>query len=561
MESVSSFFENILSVEATEPSKPVATEVNVTSTSTTTTNSNSNFSIKRDSSSSVNLTSHKRRSEGDFTAFWKYNLLGISDDANKKSGSNTTTNTILMDKLVEKVISMLLPLDVNDPVTSKVLNSRLAMQKERPPLSINIMSRNSRQLAQRMSSTFIFIDNIISFFNWSNKWYTIGVLLILTHIILNPYLLTVFPMIIIILRTIIPHYLMIYPPDNSFNSAFFESNPIPSAVPLNDCKVPKPIPEFSREFVMNFTDLQNHQMIHIATYDFFVWLTNDYLYFKDENLTSAILIVLMGLSAINLIIFPKIIPFFLRNSYLIQLLLISLTWGITIAFHPYNRSKIMEWIYREDTRLNALQITNRIETKLLSYIIASENQPDIIEEFEYNKEERIKDGSFRKVEIFELQKLNKTTKMWKLVGFTNNIYTINTATRKFNTSLLNVQNKLENKSKDELIEEIKQSYLRLHKKISIDDITPPKNWQFLDQKWELDLDVKTWVKCKLIEDLVSIDDDEKWVYDLHVSDSKITEEEILDKGYGLGFKEVYRRRRWIRYCCRIDNRDKSEEKG
>ncbi|KAK6463788.1 integral peroxisomal membrane peroxin-domain-containing protein [Scheffersomyces coipomensis] len=565
MDSVSSFFENILTVEAVEPTKspptkPVASEVNVTSNPISNNNYGSN--MKRDSSTNVSLSStSKRRSELDFSSFWKYNLLGLSDDSKKAgSGSGSYTNTILMDKLVEKVITMMLPIDVNDLHTSRVLNARIECQKERPPLSINIMSKNSRQMAQRLSDTFIFIDNCIIYFSWSNPFYTIGVLTIITHLILNPYFLSIFPLVMLIVRVIIPHYLIVYPPDTSYNSTYFKSNPIPSEVPLNDYKIPKPIPEFSREFVMNFTDMQNHMSFHIDTFDFMTWLTSDYLYFKDENVTSIVLLLIIGLITGNLIILPRVIPFFLRNIYLVQIMLISFVWGFTILFHPSVKSKIMEWIYNEDTRLNALEISNRLEVRLLSYLIATENEPSLIQN---NEAEAIAKGLIREVEIFELQRLDRKTKFWKPIGFTNNIYTINTATRKFNVSLLNMGLRYNHLSKEELIREINNSYIRLNKKSSIDDISAPNSWKFVDgKKWELDLDCKKWVKSKLVEDLVHIDDDEKWVYDLHVDDENIANDgddtDTSNGGHELGFKEVYRRRRWVRYCSRYDLRTKQE---
>ena len=76
---------------------------------------------------------------------------------------------------------------------------------------------------------------------------------------------------------------MIYPPDGVANQEYLEVNPKPSDKLLNLYKVPKPVPLFSREFFMNFTDTQNFMTLNIKLFDFTVWLTSDYLYFKTNK--------------------------------------------------------------------------------------------------------------------------------------------------------------------------------------------------------------------------------------------------------------------------------------
>ena len=149
---------------------------------------------------------------------------------------------------MEKVISMMISNEVVDEQTSKILQDRIEMQKQRPPLSIALMQNNSNELHRRNSDMYIFIDHVQKFFSWQDPFYTVAWLLIITHLILNPYLFTVLPLVQLITSTLVPHYLMIYPPDGVANQEYLEVNPKPSDKPLNLYKVPKPVPCFLVSF-------------------------------------------------------------------------------------------------------------------------------------------------------------------------------------------------------------------------------------------------------------------------------------------------------------------------
>ena len=69
----------------------------------------------------------------------------------------------MADKLMEKVISMMISNEVVDEQTSKILQDRIEMQKQRPPLSIALMQNNSNELHRRNSDMYIFIDHVQKF--------------------------------------------------------------------------------------------------------------------------------------------------------------------------------------------------------------------------------------------------------------------------------------------------------------------------------------------------------------------------------------------------------------
>ena len=522
MDQVSSFFENILTIEP-EGAPPHDES-----------SSNKPSQIKREKLSDrpLSLYGTKIPTELDFSSIWNY---GKSNPGETKSSKSTvaSANSLLMDKLVEKVISMVVQTDVKEGQTNEVLERRIEMQKSRPPLSINIMTKNSYLLNLRLSSTFLLIDNILMFFNWTYPWYTAGILLIITHLLLNPLLFSVLPFVLVLANVLIPHYLVIYPADNFLVPEYFGNNPIPSEVAINDYKTPKPIPQFSREFVINFTDLQNHMVVYIYTWDFVMWLTNDYLYFKDENLSSLVYLMILGMIVTNLIVVPKIVPFLFNHFDAIKLVVVVTIWIGVILFHPNFRGTVLEWVFNEETRINMLNVSTKVEQTLIKKLLVEE---DIVPE----------DLTYQQVEIYELQKLDKTTKMWELVGFTDNFYTINISSRKLNKTLADENDECQGSTIPKEQCDGRTGTIKLTKKLSLKKIKPPKYWQFADSKWSLDLNVSDWVEKNLIEDLVNVDEDEKWVYDFQ-------EEGVETKA------EIYRRRRWIRNCKREGHRENVDD--
>lgn len=516
MDQFNSFLENVLKVEQPELPPHVVPPDDVVPENTL------NKRASHDSwiNTAWNYGSNDERKRSDISSLWKNA---------KEEGAGSSVSNQFTDKLMEKMILLMIPTDPLGEQSSNILKERMEMQKSRPPLSMNIMSNNAIQLNLRLSSTFYGIDQIINFFDWSSPAFTIGMLLVITHIILNPYLLTVVPFLLLIQNTLIPHYLTIYPPDSTLVPDYLDFNPEPSAEQIEKYKVPKPIPQFSSEFILNLTDLQNHQVLYVTMYDFAVWLTNDYLYFKDEITSSIVYLTLLIMMVSNLLFGPTMFSYFFERVYLVKFGCIFWVWTISIMFYPSFRTRILEWAYNEETRLNFQLFSNRIENTLLKHLDKEPVAPEL-----------------KEVEIFELQKLDKKSRIWSLVGFTNNFYTFNISSRKHNIEeAQKVVVEVETEDNESIGSQ--RSYIKLAKKRSMIDVQPPSNWVFHDKKWTLDLNVNEWVDENLINDLVLIDEDEKWVYDYQEED--VPKESL---------KEVYRRRRWIRNCKRETYKERNE---
>lgn len=453
----------------------------------------------------------------DFHSFWsKYydqserdshssskTLSSQKDGApSKTTSSDSAHNTQLSDILLSKVIQMMIPTNVEP---TQVISQRLTVQSTRPPLSMNVMSNNSTLMALRLSYPFQCMDAVTIFFSWTEPNFTVAVLLVATHLLLKPELILALPGFLMLTNVLVPYYMARHPPDNSLQE-ILGRNPIPAeGEPLLPCLLPKPVPQFSQEFLLNLTDMQNHQLEYVAMYDFFVWLTKDYLYFKDENVSCLLYLGLLGSLLYNVFFLPKVM-LFVWNHLPIKFMLVVQVWAVTAAFHPVIKNRILNLVFDERTRIAIVSNNNHLETYLIRLLI----KEDVARE------------EVREVEIFELQKLLEN-KIWEPIGFVNEVFTINNPTRRTTENLEAV---IENDDQDD-----DTTAAHIDHCVSLDQIKSPLGWKFVS-KWMIDIDPTGWVCSRIIQDVVNIDSDEKWVYDAMEANG------------------MFRRRRWIRQCCR-----------
>lgn len=434
----------------------------------------------------------------------------------RSEGDETrSSNTLLTNKLMEKVLSMVIPMDVKHSAT---LSRRAEMQKSRPALSMNVMSRNLILLNQRLSAAFKLIDGVIRFVNWTDPTFTVGVLLVTTHIILQPSLALALPLALTIIKVMVPHYMIIHPADQwPVAQGWFAQNPVPAVgLPLHRWETPHPAPEFSSEFILNLTDLQNHMLLYVGAYDFIVWLTSDWLFFKDEELSSAVYLLLLAVATSNVIVMPFVLSFIYKYVP-IKLSLIAAVWCLSILAHPYLREPLLSWLYNEDTRVRFVQLSNQIEWFLENRLLTPYEDGG-------SGGVPLEDGPPPEAEIFELHWYNSTYRTWEPVGFSTDFYTINCPMRSLDTL----------PDHDDIDADDAAGHFPVAAKESLADIKPPVGWQFSPDNWAIDLNVHEWVAKNHIADIVSIDADEKWVYDI--------ESPTISR--------FFRRRRWVRRCFR-----------
>lgn len=509
--------ENILAVQSSNPENPSSRDSKAANVSTKRTSVSSVDQVEPGQSALVAQSSQ-------YSSFWY-----LDDDPMKAPNQ-------LSEKLMERVISLIVGPETQ---ASSGLDGRMEIHKTRPPFSVNLMSTNSTQLGQKSGPIFELFDTVLMIVGWYNPFFTVGSLMLITHIILNPYLVSAIPTSLLMKKFLIPSYLKLFPPDPSLvDGLYILRNPTPYDGPtLDKYEPPKVCSQYSREFITNYSDLQNFQVGYIRLYDAIVDWGQQYFLFEDQKLTTAVFIALLVFAAANLAILPYLVPL-LVEYFPMKFFSIVALWSAIGACHPSITSKILDRIDSEDARLARLDRVVKIENFLISNLA---------------KDEDLKDES-RQVEIFELHRLDLRN-MWKQIGFSTTFYALSHPDRVLSIGEerakdedANEQNKSFDEEESEDNDNDDNDVSMVHtddfdadahfsRKATLADIKPPRHWVFTESPWAIDLVPTEWVNENCIMDLVNVDDDEKWVYDF------VDGTESPDGN-------IYRRRRWVRGCKR-----------
>lgn len=409
----------------------------------------------------------------------------------------------LTDKLTEKLLSMII---VNEPESNGAIPAvRVAMQKRRPPFSMNIMNTNSTKLAQKASPMFEGFDAVIMCFSWTSVPYTVGVAMVLTHAILTPGVAAAIPPFLLIHKFLLPAYLRLYPPDRSVvDGKYFVHNPVPhEGRQLRRYEPPRTVSQYSREFLMNFTDMQNHIVPYVRLHDQLIDWGKHYFLFEDHMLSSAVFLILVAIMAFNVVAVPHAIPILWRWLP-IRSIAVVLVWGLFAACHPRVHEKVLDLTDTEEARLARQDCTYTMEKTLLGLFDGESGD----------------DEPLREVEMFEMHRLDPRSHIWRPLGFAADCYPVNHPARAHDETAetTNTEDEVE-------LPNVAIDFASVH---------PPKYWVFADDTWRLDMDPTAWVTANCIMDLVCIDDDEKWVYDI----ADAHDDELC----------YFRRRRWVRRC-------------
>ncbi|AET40323.1 Pex29p Ecym_5585 [Eremothecium cymbalariae DBVPG len=417
---------------------------------------------------------------------------GSKSETNQNSSSSGVQG-LLIDKLVEKVINMAIP--SSSDIEGGTIETRMQAGKSRPGLSVPIMSRNFIQLNSRLSWPFRLVNELIRIANWESPAYTLCIAFLFSFVVLKPVpMLSSVPVFYILFVVMVPFYMSIHTPETW--EELGPSNPIPAlGPPLKKAEIPKPVPELSKEFILNLTDLQNHMVLYVFLYDFFVGIFSRFAFFTNESISAATFVGLFILAVFNILFMGTLsewIPF--------RFLILVSGWCIITLSHPSLRHRFLDYFYSEETRLRLLTLTDqfeRIVDKHWDY---------------YEPNER------RQAAIFEVQMFNERAKAWELAGYSQDDYTLLSKLRIAEMSIDSAT-------------------------LSLDDVKAPQDWEWIEKyDWVLDLAPKKWVVQGFVQ-YVDIDLETKWVYDINFD----------------GSRGQYRRRRWIRICTRKRHTDNSKQ--
>ncbi|KAK9468731.1 Peroxin/Dysferlin domain-containing protein [Lipomyces arxii] len=390
----------------------------------------------------------------EFTAL--KDILYGSDDSPTTEPARESRESHITDKLLERLFAAALPSTDPGPM-SKSVSDRIQGQKNKPPFSVPVMARNFSRLNARVGVVFAFQYKVIRILAWSDPTHTFSVLAVYSFLCLYPHLFILLPVAAIVLGIMVPAYVTRHPPAPSPLPAF----PVPADGPPLAAPVElKPVPELSRDFLMNMRDIQNTMDDFARAYDKIVGAFTRPTNFNDEAYSSAVYVTLVAFSAIALVV-SAFVPW--------KLIFLVSGWLVVSVGHPKTR-RVMKSSHDIYMSPHEKKLASLFENLVKSDIVL--DQPP----------------ETRTVEIFELQR-QKNTELdeWDDWVFSCSPY------EPLNTDRI--------------------SHRRPLGVSFIDEVLPPVGWKFTAESgWKLDLRPHEWVANRSVV-AVEVDSNSKWVYD------------------------------------------------
>ncbi|KAK9477210.1 integral peroxisomal membrane peroxin-domain-containing protein [Lipomyces japonicus] len=371
----------------------------------------------------------------------------------------------LTDKLLERLFAATLPVADTTPAgdPSSDVVERLQDQKNRPAFSVSVMARNFSRLNSRIGVVFKLQYRVLRVITWRNSSHTFSTLAVYSFCCLYPFLLAVLPIAVIVIGFMVPAFVKRHPPPPSPLPSF----PVPSeGPPLADAAEFRPVPELSRDFLMNMRDIQNAMDDFTRAYDKIVHKLARPTSFKDEQYSSAVYLALVLAGVITFLAAPYL-PW--RHVFL------ALGWIVISVGHPNARQVIK----------SSHELYMSPQEKKLSSLFELWVEKDIVLDAP---------PEVRHVEIFELQRRGTDVAEWETWLFSSSPYEPNSPAH---------------------VGKQRPQGVRF-----LDEVNPPPGWKFgHDSVWKLDLQPLGWVQQRSVVD-VNIEHDSKWVYDCDHDDGR-----------------------------------------
>lgn len=480
--------------------------------------------IRRMALSAEDLRNQKSKEEGHFV-----------DQFMEKLVDNSTTNETTEDQLLRE--------RVKDPA-----------RKEKKPLSIVLLGSNLKRMSQKMSGFFKLQYGITHLLTWRNQPKTLFSLVIYTSVCLWPHLVVCFPLLILLLGVIIPHYLQRHPMDTpeflpvkrrgqSFFQFFTESKNSSLFSDLLDSDINTPEDDILSDssmtsstdyakstdsatlehrltisettvdeqgksdktkvikkqvsLLMNMRDLQNITSDVLDGMEKSEALATDFLSFKNERLSTMVFYVVVLLT---------LIVFFLGQFIPWRLIFILSGWIVLSAFHPGAKDAIAALRKGQQSTTNAEH--RIVKPKPQRKFAANSLEFDSII-VDNEPETQI-------VEIYELQAKDIFKHEWTLFAYTKRIYDWKDPVR--------ISGKIP------------------HGVSNLKKVLPPKEWKYdfgYASNWFIDTDPAQFIEARRLDKThleIRDEDTEGWIYDIIPVDQENVRE--------------FRRRRLYRTCYR-----------
>ncbi|OBT45692.1 hypothetical protein VE00_03920 [Pseudogymnoascus sp. WSF 3629] len=432
-------------------------------------------------------------------------MVGRSPDNNGEKAGKGDKSPSMQDRLLEKLLQQVIPVE-DQPRNQE--GSPYSNRIERPAFSLPTMSTNFRRFNSRIGVVFVFQARVIRLLSWRKYSHTISLLAVYTFVCLDPHLLTVLPLAGLLLGVFIPSFIARHPAPPVTLSTSFEYSPRGPA--LAPAPTVKPVKELSKDFFRNMGDLQNCMEDFSQIHDQVLTKLAPPMNFSNEPLSSALFLFLF-MSTAAMFIASHLVPW--RFCFLIG------GWFVIFSGHPAV-AKMLASTHDQHVAPRESEAKSWLDTWVAKDIML-DMEPET-----------------REVEVFELQKLDSRGE-WEPWLYSASPYDPLAAPRIANERPRGTQ--------------------------FFEDVAPPRDWEWSEKKWNLDLWSREWVEERIITGVEVETEGERWVYDILYEGSnpepglreptgkvsqkpKPTWEEGME---GEGKKGQWRRRRWVRLVKRV----------
>lgn len=394
----------------------------------------------------------------------------------------------------------------------------------RPSFSLPTMSANFRRFNSRIGVVFVFQVKVMRLLSWQTTSHTLSLLAVYTFVCLDPYLVTVLPLVVVLLGLLVPSFVARHPAapatiTSSINGPFFGYST--SGPPLAPAPTVKPVKELSKDFFRNMRDLQNCMEDFSRVHDKVISVLNPKTNFSNEALSST-LFLFAFFGALAMFIGANLLPW--------RMIALVTGWFVIASGHPTIQQHLTE-THKALIVPREKQVQSWLDTWIARDIIL-DSAPET-----------------REVEIFELQRLSVGGE-WESWLFSSNPYDPASAER------------------------VRGDRARGTR--FFEDVQPPRGWEWSEKKWALDLWSREWVEERIITGVEIETEGERWVYDIrYVQDDQADygmyygdgegsgtpmkgkqkalpswEEGSDADNEGRGRRGEWRRRRWVRMVKR-----------
>ncbi|MCJ1390578.1 hypothetical protein MMC18_003438 [Xylographa bjoerkii] len=417
----------------------------------------------------------------------------LTDKLLNAGASLSDSGHSIQDRLFAKILQQVIPGEGSENVGPEP-DTRSSRYINRPGFSLPLMTVNFRRFNARVGVVFVAQNHLLRLLTWHKASHTLSFFVIYSFMCLNPYLLTILPLVGILFFLLVPAYLTRHPPPPTSVTVLSNTQYSMSGPPLAPARTIKPASEMSKDFFRNMRDLQNlmddFSNVHDSMLATIAPITN----FSNEPLSSTVFLMLFVTACLLLLI-----------SHLLPWRFIALVSGwIAIALgHPLVQDTVFNSVYKSHIRPASATARSWLDSWIESDIIM-DSPPET-----------------REVEIFELQR------------------------RKGSFGVSEWESWIFSPSAWEPMAPARIAGERAKGTRFFEDVQAPNGWEWGGKKWELDLGSTEWVEERLIVGVEVEIEGERWVYDIAPDGP-----EKEDTGVAGGRRGQWRRRRWVRVVRR-----------